>query len=100
VETSFYSEQDCVAGLNGAETLIAKVGLIYSLNSGNVILINDNIILKAYAHVFSGTVNVITVMWILLKINTMTDFDLLVSYNLYVFTLMPLSLIVMALSFI
>jgi hypothetical protein len=62
VKTSLYNEQDCVINLNKVETLTVKVSLIYSLNFKNVILINNNIILKAYTHIFNGITNIITIM--------------------------------------
>jgi hypothetical protein len=47
-----------VAGLSGAETLTAKVGVACSLNSGNAALADETIVLEVHTHVSGGTANV------------------------------------------
>jgi hypothetical protein len=58
VEASLRSEEDYVAGLSGAETLTAKVGVVCSSNSGNTAPADETIVLKAYTHISGSTADI------------------------------------------
>ena len=47
-----------MAGLSGAETLTAKVGVVCSSNFGNAAPADETMVLEAYAHVSGGTTDV------------------------------------------
>jgi hypothetical protein len=83
------------------------MGIICFLNFGNTILVNETIVLKVYTHVSSSTIDIARPVWILLKINVIlgiiiiiTNFNLLVLYNIYIFALILFSLIIVILLFI